>query len=113
MVFKEQVQPDVIILSQVLGLESDRVVNKIIFRILLSMSSSSESKFNFAQYLSESIHEQLVMFCTKYFRYLTWLMHLFVYYNQGEFQHLNKNPSSQSSDLVPIWASIIKKDNAN
>ena len=48
MVFKEQIQPIVIILSQVLGLESDRVINKVIFWILLSMSSSSESKFKFS-----------------------------------------------------------------
>ena len=94
MAFKEQVQHVVIIISQILGLESDRVVNEVMFGILLSMYSYSESKFNFAQYLLEAIHEQLVKFCTvKYFKYLTWLMHLFVYYNNDEFQHLNKNPS--------------------
>jgi hypothetical protein len=62
-IFKTKVQIVVTMLSQILGLENDRTITKVILGFLLTMDSTNEKKIpqiQVAKFLSETIHTQLV-----------------------------------------------------
>lgn len=70
-------------------------------------------KYNFAKYIVETIHVQLVNFSTlKCVRYQAYLMHLFLHQNHQQFQDLYSHDSSslQGSDSTSLWRSLIVKN---
>ena len=81
-IFKEEVQLVMSLVSQVLGLDDDTHINKVILGFLLSIGltdheSHSSHCFNLDEYLAEVIHTQLVEFPkVRFFRYQSYLLNM-------------------------------------
>ena len=93
--------------SKILGLDNDRLVNKVILGILVIMDSIEERQvpqFLVAAFLAEAIHTQLVNLGTlKHFRYQTYLMHIFFHYNQEDFLEMQRcEPLAIGVEISPV-----------
>ena len=81
-IFKDEVQLVMSMASEVLGLDDDKHVNKVILGFFLSIGytdheSNSVHCFNLDEYLSKVIHTQLVEFPkVRFFRYQSYLLNM-------------------------------------
>jgi hypothetical protein len=102
-------------IASILGYDSDETIDSYILGIMASIFPTTLkplTKFDYAIFLANSIHIQLMEFQnTHYFRYQSYLVHLFLYSQSLRFQHLQLqiedgmgNPNS-----VIHWTSIIRK----
>jgi hypothetical protein len=77
------------LLSQVLGLDNEKYVGKVMFGFLLTFFKSESGlsvHINFDKFLVDTIHKQLVNFHSlRHFRYHTYLLKLFLASNNREF----------------------------
>jgi hypothetical protein len=76
------------LLSQVLGLNSDRFIVEVMLGFLLKFFQSESGQvvcINFDEFLADTIHKQLVNFHSlRHFRYCTYLMKIFLTSNNAE-----------------------------
>jgi hypothetical protein len=101
-------------LSYLLGYYSDEWVDEPIlgFLSIFSTEEKVSIKFNFSQFLADSIHDQFFKFPTEgMFRYSSILVYMFLFYQSDRFpcalQKLNKEGSPQS---VTSWTSLVRKN---
>ena len=90
-VFKDCVKPFFALLSQVLGLDNDKQVQEVMVSVVYSLTQfeSTNQDINFDEFLTESIHSQLMNFHTKRnFRYQTLLLQIIVQQNWNELQKM-------------------------
>jgi len=77
------------LLSQVLGLDSDKYVVEFMLSFLMTFFKSDSSlsvRINFDKFLVDTIHKQLVnLFSLGHFRYYTYMLKLFLASNNIEF----------------------------
>ena len=79
-------------LSQIIGLDNDTIVNEGILGFLVTLDSTDENqvpKIQVAKFLPKETHTELVNLSTlKHFIYQKNLIHLFFHYNQDHFSNL-------------------------
>ena len=81
-------------LSQFLGLDTNKFVPKLLMSLLFKISmSQSESQshqppsLKYDEFLAETIHSQLVNFhTTKHFRFQSYLVTMFLFFNEENMQ---------------------------
>jgi hypothetical protein len=77
------------VLSQVLGLDHDKYVFKVMLSFLLTFFKSDSGMsvyISFDQFIADNIHKQLVnFFSLRHFRYYTYLLRIFLETNKREF----------------------------
>ena len=86
--FNEESQCVISLLSQFLGLNSDRFVSKVVLSLLFRLSmyqpkseSSQYSCLKFDEFLAENIHSQLVNFhMTRHFKFQSYLVRMFLFF---------------------------------
>jgi hypothetical protein len=73
-------------------------------------------KYNYAQYLANNIHFQLSEFeASRYFRYQSYLVHLFLYSQATRFQHLEMKIEDEMGNPCSIihWTPLIRRKSQN
>jgi hypothetical protein len=77
------------LLSQVLGLDNEKHVVKVMLGFLLQFFKSESSlsvRINFDQFIADNIHKQLVNFLyLRHFKYYTYMLKIFLETNKREF----------------------------
>ena len=83
---------------QFLGLDTDRYVTESLMSLLFrvstcpveSIESGQSCCIKFDEFLAKSIHSQLVNFhSTRFFRYQSYLLKMFLFFNEEKFQFPN------------------------
>ena len=101
-------------LSCVLGYFTDEHVDASIlgFLSIFFPSQPPASTFNFAQYLADAIHDQLVKLTEEgVFKYSSVLFHLLLYFQLERFVvSLQKLEIEGNPQSVVFWTSLIRKD---
>lgn len=92
--FKDYVKPFFALLSQVLGLDSDRKVQEVIVSLVytLSQSKTTGQDINFDEFLAENIHSQLMNFHSeRTFRHQTLLLKMMAKQNWSDLQSVDSD----------------------
>ena len=101
-------------LSCILGYFTDEYVDASIlgFLSIFYPEQPPAFTFNFAQYLSNAIHEQLFKLPEEgMFKYSSLLFHLFIYFQSERFANsLKKLDTEGNPQSVVLWTSLIRKD---
>ena len=90
--FKDCVKPFFAMLSQVLGLDSDRKVREFMVSLAytLSQSETNGQDINFDEFLAENIHSQLMNFHSKKtFRHQTLFLKMIIKQNYNDLQSVD------------------------
>ena len=107
--FSETLQPVFSLVSQILGLEDDKTITKIMVGIVCLVSQSAkEFNLSFDQYLVERISYQLEHFQSngKTFNYQTLLMLMIITENLDELRQMEPVHFSNDTDLSQRNATI-------
>ena len=101
-------------LSFILGYTNDEFTDVAIlgFQSTLSPGQSPSIVYNFSKFIAENMHYQLSRLSEGVFRYTSYLLHLFLYYQADkfpiEFQKIDPEGNLLS---VVFWSSILRKWN--
>lgn len=113
-IFLEWTRHIVSMMSCILGYFADEYIDASIqgFLSIFYPRQCPAFTFNFAQYLSDSIHEQLVKLPEEgMFKYSSILFHMFLYFQSERFAvSLQKLETEGNPQSIVFWTSLIRKD---
>jgi hypothetical protein len=118
-IFPEISRQVIVMMCTILGYDNDKIVDESILGFMYSIFPPSLKpliKFNYAQYLVDTLHFQLLEFgVSRCCRFQSYLVYLFLYFQAIKFQHLElKIEDGMGNPCIVIhWTTLVRKKPQN